>query len=101
MTQFNVVVSVLSMFILLVKSTMYVLHAFLPVLSVFVHSLLIALYAVAVRNQATPDLSDTKVKFLQQSLPWYLSKGCSYASDENYHYCMQARASFAITCVML
>ena len=101
MTQFNVVISVLSMFIMLVKATMYVLHAWLPILSVLVHALLIALYAVGVRNQATPDLSNTNVKNLSRNLPWYLEKGCSYAAQGNHGYCMQARASFAVTCVML
>jgi hypothetical protein len=101
MTQFNVVISVLSMFIMLVKATMYVLHTWLPILSVFVHALLIVLYAIGVRNQATPDLSNTKVKNLSRNLPWYLEKGCSYASAGNHGYCMQARASFAVTCVML
>ena len=101
MTQFNVIISVLSMFILLVKSTMFVLHSFLPILSIVVHAVLVALYAVAVRNQSTPDLSNKKVKFLSKNLPWYLSKGCSYATDANKGYCMQARASFAVTCVIL
>lgn len=101
MTQFNVVCAVLSMFILLVKSTMFVLHGFLPILSVFVHALLVALYAVAVRNQSTPDLSNKTVKHLQKNLPWYLSKGCGFASEANYGYCMQARASFGVTITML
>ena len=101
MTQFNVVISVLSMFILLVKSTMFVLHSFLPIFSCFTHLILLALYALAVRNQATPDLSDTKVPHLSKHLPWYLSNGCSYATGGDHGYCLQARASFAVTCVML
>ena len=101
MTQFNVVVSVLAMFILLVKSVMFVLHSFLPLLSVFVHLLLVALYAVAIRNQATPDLSDKSVPHLSKSLPWYLSKGCGFATEKNKGYCMQARASFGVSIVML
>lgn len=101
MTKFNVVCSVLSMFILLVKSMMFLLKAFIPLLSVFVHALLIALYAVSIRNQATPDLSDKSVPNLSTNLPWYLSKGCSYASDSNKGYCLQARATFASACIML
>lgn len=101
MTQFNVVCAVLSMFTLLVKSVMFVLHGFLPLLSVFVHALLVALYAVALRGQATPDTANKDVPNLQANLPWYLSKGCSYASEKNYGYCMQARASFGVTIVML
>lgn len=101
LTEYNVVISVLSMFILLTKSVMFVLHAFVPVLSVVVHALLIALYAVAVRNQSTPDLSDMNVPDLSRNLPWYLEKGCKYATKGNYGYCMQARGSFGVTITML
>lgn len=99
MTNFNVVISVLSMFILLVKTTMFVMHIFIPLLSLLVHGLLIALYAVSVRNQSAPDMSDPQHP--SPGLPWYLSKGCSGAKPENKGYCMQARASFAVACVML
>ena len=101
MTQFNVVCAILSTFILLVKSTLFVLHGWLPILSVFVHALLLSLYAVALSNQSTPDLSNKNVPRLQKNLPWYLSKGCSFASDKNYGYCMQARAAFGVTIAML
>jgi len=101
MTQFNVIISVLSLFILLVKSMMFVLGTFIPLLSVLIHTVLIALYAVSIRNQATPDLSELNVPHLSRNLPWYLSKGCSYATRKNHGYCMQARASFAVTVVML
>ena len=101
MTQFNVIISVLSVFILLVKSTMFVLHTWLPILSIIIHMILIALFAVSIRNQATPDLSNKDVPHLSSNMPWYLSKGCSYATDKNQHYCMQARASFGISCALL
>ncbi len=101
MTQFNVVCAVLSMFIMLVKVSLFVLHVWLPLISVFAHAVLIVIYAIAVRNQATPDLSNRTVANLSRNLPWYLEKGCKYASSSNYGYCMQARASFAVTCVML
>ena len=99
MTTFNVVVSVLSMFILLIKTTMFVMHIFIPLISLFVHGLLIALYAVSIRNQSAPDMSD--LKHPSPGLPWYLSKGCSGAKEANKGFCMQARASFAVACVML
>lgn len=101
MTEYNVVMSVLSMFVLLVKTAMFVLHAFLPALSVFAHMILIIVYAIGVRNQATPDLSDKNVPHLCKTLPWYLEKGCSSAPQNMKGYCLQARASFAVACVML
>jgi hypothetical protein len=48
------------MFILLVKVVVFVMHLFLPILSVFVHGLMLALFAVSLRNQSTPDMSDPK-----------------------------------------
>jgi len=87
------------MFILLVKTVMYVMHIFLPLVSLLVHGMLVAIYAVSIRNQTAPDMSDpTKPS---PGMPWYLSKGCAKATQANKGYCMQARASFAITCVML
>lgn len=99
MTTFNVVISLLSMFILLVKASMYVLHCFIPALSVLVHALLVALYSVSIYNQSRPDTTD--VNYLSPGLPWYLSKGCSYATPGNHGYCMQARATFAVVIVMM
>lgn len=99
MTQFNVVITILSMFILLAKSSMYVMHIFIPPLSLFTHALLVALYAVSVYNQSAADMSDEDHP--SPGMPWYLSKGCKYATPGNWEYCMQARASFAVTVVML
>lgn len=99
MTTFNVVISLLSMFILLVKASMYVLHCFIPALSVFVHALLVALYCVSIYNQSRPDMTDLEKP--SPGLPWYISKGCSYATPGNHGYCMQARATFAVVIVMM
>lgn len=99
MTIFNVVISVLSMFIMLLKSIMFVLHTWIPLLSAVVHAALVALYAVSVRNQSASDMSDPDKP--SPGLPWYLSKGCGYATKANYSYCMQARASYALTIVMM
>jgi hypothetical protein len=98
-TTFNVVASVLGMFILLVKVVVFVMHLFLPILSVFVHGLMLALFAVSLRNQSTPDMSDPDNP--SPGLPWYVSKGCSYATPPNKGFCMQARASFGVTCTMV
>lgn len=99
MTTYNVVISVLSMFVMLLKAIMFVLHTWIPLLSVLVHAALVAVYAVAVRNQSASDMSDPSKP--SPGLPWYLSKGCSYATKGNHGYCMQARASYALTIVMM
>lgn len=99
MTIYNVVISVLSMFILLLKSIMFVLHTWVPALSAVVHAALVILYAVSIRNQSAADMSDPAKP--SPGLPWYLSKGCGYATPGNHGYCMQARASYAVTIVMM
>lgn len=99
MTIFNVVISVLSMFVLLLKSIMFVLHTWIPLFSALVHAALVAVYAVAIRNQSASDMSDPDKP--SPGLPWYLSKGCSHATPGNHGYCMQARASYALTIVMM
>ncbi|KAK4547107.1 hypothetical protein LTR36_001328 [Oleoguttula mirabilis] len=99
LVQFNIVIAVFSMFVLLVKTTMYILHTWIPLISVFVHILEVSLYAVSVKHQTTPDMSDSDHP--SPGLPWYLSKGCKYAESGNYGFCMQARAAFAVTCVMV
>lgn len=97
--QYNIVISVLSMFLLLVKSVMYTMHAWVPLLSICVHILEIILYAIALRNQSAPDLSDSEHP--NHGLPWMMSKGCKYAEPGNYGFCMQARASYGITIIMM
>lgn len=99
MTTFNVVVSVLGMFILLVKVVLFVMHIFVPLLSLLVHALMLVLYAISLRNQSAPDMSDSDKP--SPGLPWYLSKGCSYATPSNHGFCMQARGAFGVTCAMV
>ncbi|EGP92268.1 unnamed protein product [Zymoseptoria tritici ST99CH_1A5] len=97
-TTFNVVISLLSLFILLVKSSLYVMHVFIPAASVLLHAALFSLYCVSIYNQSRPDLSDLEHRI--NGLPWYLSKGCSYATPGNKGYCLQARGTFAVTVIM-
>jgi len=99
-TNYNVVIVVLSMFILLVKGVMYVLHVFPPILSVAVHAILIALYTVSVDYQASSDTTDPEHP--QNGPPWYITKSCSVTKNKHLvEYCKQAKASFACTCAML
>ncbi|KAK0252500.1 hypothetical protein B0A54_05758 [Friedmanniomyces endolithicus] len=99
MVQFNIAIAVLSMFLLLAKATLYLLHIYLPVISAFISIVEVAIYAVSLKSQSTPDHSDPA--HIISGLPWYLSKGCSYADPANYGFCMQARAVYAVTCVMI
>ena len=99
-TDYNVVIIVLSMFILLVKATMYMLHVFPPILSAIVHAGLIILYTVSIDYQASSDTTDPDHP--QHGAPWYITKSCSVTHQKNnINYCKQAKSSFACTCIML
>ncbi len=98
-TNYNVIISVLSMFILLVKGILYVVHIFPPILSLFVHAGLAALYAVSIYGQAGKDMSDPKHP--QPGAPWYITKSCSVAGTRAVRdFCQQAKGSFAVAVMM-
>lgn len=99
-TNYNLVVAVLSMFFLLVKGTMYMLHVLPPVVSAVLHSILATIYAVAVAFQASSDTTDPHR--LQNGPPWYITKSCSVTHDKSLvGYCQQAKATFACFVTML
>ena len=78
----------------------YILHVWPPILSAVVHASLAALFAVSISYQAAPDMSDPQHP--QPGAPWYITKSCSVAHDKNnIHYCKQAKAAFACSCVIL
>jgi hypothetical protein len=88
------------MFIMLVKSIMYMLHVFPPILSAFIHAGLIVLYSISVDYQSSSDTTDPDHP--QHGAPWYITKSCSVTHKKNnIGYCKQAKASFACTCAML
>lgn len=87
------------MFMLLVKLLMFVLHIWVPLLSVIANVILVALWTVSVYGQAGPDYSDPEHP---SAAAWYITKSCSYAAPSgNYGYCMEAKGSFAATVLML
>ena len=98
LTSFNVAISVLSTFILLVKAVMFVLHIWYPILGTVVNAVITALWIVSIYGQAGPDHSDSKHP---SNVPWYITKSCSYAKPSgNEHYCLMAKGTFAVTVVM-
>jgi hypothetical protein len=99
LTDFNVAVSVLSMFILLVKASMFILHIWYPILGTLSNLAIVVLWAVSLYGQMGPDHSDPRYP---SNIAWYISKSCSYARPSgNYKYCLQAKGAFATTVVML
>lgn len=87
------------MFMLLVKVTMFVMHIWVPLLSIVVNVILVPLWTVSMYGQAGPDYSDPAYP---SSVAWYIAKSCSYATPSgNYGNCLQAKGSFAATVIML
>ncbi|EAU36427.1 predicted protein [Aspergillus terreus NIH2624] len=99
-TNFNLVISVVSVFFLIVKAPVHVLRIWYPILSVIVHAGLVAIYIVSARGQAGSDMSDPQHP--QPGPPWYITKSCSVAKfPSNVSYCRQAKALFAFTIIIL
>lgn len=98
LTSFNVAISVLSTFILLVKAVMFVLHIWYPILGTVVNAIITVLWIVSIYGQSGPDHSDPEHP---SSVAWYIRKSCSYARPSgNEHYCLMAKGTFAVTVVM-
>ncbi|MCJ1409141.1 hypothetical protein MMC19_003219 [Ptychographa xylographoides] len=93
-TTYNVIIAVLSMFIMLVKTVMFITATFPPLASAVVHATIAALYAVSIDQQAASDYSDP---LHPSKFPWYLTRSCNAPVNPNLHgYCQQAQASFAV-----
>ena len=97
-TNFNVVVAVLSVFLLLCKGIMLICSVFHPLISLAIHATLTALWAVAIHNQAAPDTSDPTRP--QPGAPWYITKSCGPpVNPDLLGYCKQAKAAFAVSVI--
>ncbi|MCJ1462179.1 hypothetical protein MMC07_000779 [Pseudocyphellaria aurata] len=99
-TKFNVIIAVLSVFLLLIKGIMFITHVFDPIVSAILHAVLVALYAISLHAQAGSDMSDPKHP--QPGAPWYITKSCGAPVNPNVKgYCQQAKGAFAITILLI
>ncbi|KAK3388163.1 hypothetical protein B0T20DRAFT_110772 [Sordaria brevicollis] len=99
LTNFNVAISVVSLFVLLVKMIMIIMKFFYPILGLVVSLALTALYIVSVYGQAGPDYADPEHP---SPVPWYIAKSCSVARPWNAEKnCMIAKGAFAATIYLL
>jgi hypothetical protein len=86
------------MFILLVKTVMFILHIWYPLLGVITNAALTAMWVVSMYGQMGPDHSDPRYP---SNIAWYITKSCSYAdASGNHHYCIMAKGTFATTVLM-
>jgi hypothetical protein len=99
MTKYDLVISVLSMFILLLKATLVPMHVFYPIFSFVIHGLEIGLWGYSLYGQTSSDTLDPKGR---RNAPWYITKSCNVAYNKsNVGYCEQAKASFYVSIIML
>ncbi|KAH7109063.1 hypothetical protein B0J11DRAFT_238701 [Dendryphion nanum] len=100
MTNYNLVIGVVCMFFYLIKVTLWLLHVFFPIMSLILHSALLALWAYSIYMQTAPDTIDPKR--INNGPPWYITKNCNIVSDKFVRaYCMQAKSAFAVSVCML
>ncbi|TGO88837.1 hypothetical protein BPOR_0139g00110 [Botrytis porri] len=96
---FNIGISVLTMFIQLCKVVMFIMHIWFPLLSTIINGLLTVCWIVSIYGQAGPDHTDPDHP---SNVAWYIAKSCSYAAPSgNEHYCQMAKGTFAVTVFMM
>ncbi|RCI13221.1 hypothetical protein L249_0286 [Ophiocordyceps polyrhachis-furcata BCC 54312] len=99
LTSFNVAISIVSLFFLLIKLIGYIMRTWYPVFAIFANIALVVLYAVSVYGQVGPDYADARY---QASAAWYFRQGCGLAKQyDKYQACQIAQASLAITLLLL
>ncbi|KAF4591986.1 hypothetical protein GQ602_002285 [Ophiocordyceps camponoti-floridani] len=99
LTSFNVAISIVSLFFLLIKLIAHIMKTWYPVFAVFINAALAVLYAVSVYGQVGPDYADARY---HTPAVWYLRQGCGLAKEYGkYQACQIAQASLAVTLLLL
>jgi hypothetical protein len=101
LTNFNVAVSVVVLFFLLVKMICFIMKVWYPLLATFVNSGLVAIWAVSVYGQMGPDYADARYP---SPMAWYIRQGCGIAEpygNGTVRLCMMAKGTFAVSVYML
>lgn len=87
------------MFILLIKAVLFIMHMWIPLVSLIINIIVTALWCISVYGQAGPDYSDPEHP---SKVAWYITKSCKYAeASGNKHNCTMAKGSFAASVLML
>ncbi|KAG8408911.1 hypothetical protein J3459_010799 [Metarhizium acridum] len=99
LTDFNVAISVISLFFLLSKLISHIMKLWYPIVAVFINSALVALYTVSTYGQIGPDYADARYP---SPAAWYFRQGCGLAQRYGkYRACQVAQGSLFITLYML
>ncbi|KAH6609341.1 hypothetical protein Trco_002687 [Trichoderma cornu-damae] len=98
-TDYNVAISIISLFFLLTKLIAVIMRIWYPILSTVASIALIVLYSVSVYGQVGPDYTDPRYP---APAAWYFRYGCDMARPYGqYTNCQIAQASLFITLYML
>ncbi|KAK3335345.1 hypothetical protein B0T19DRAFT_452287 [Cercophora scortea] len=99
LTNFNVAISVVSLFSLLSKMIATIMKVYYPIIGLVANLGLTAIYTVSVYGQAGPDYADPKHP---SPVAWYIRMSCDVAKPYNaVGNCQMAKASFAVTVLMM
>ncbi|KAG5961847.1 hypothetical protein E4U58_004096 [Claviceps cyperi] len=99
LTDFNVAISILSLFFLLAKLVSFLMKLWVPLLATVVNCAMVALYIVSTYGQIGPDYADVRYP---APAAWYFRQGCDLARRYGkYRTCQIAQASLFITLYML
>lgn len=98
-TNFNVAISIISLFFLLGKLTAFIMRVWYPIFATFINVSMVALYTVCVYGTIGPDYTDSRYP---APAAWYYRIGCDIAKPYGkYKSCMIARYSLVIGVYML
>lgn len=99
MTDFNVAISIISLFFLLSKLIAFIMKCWFPILAAFINIAMVTLYTVSVYGQIGPDYADARYP---APAAWYFRYGCNLAKPYGkYKSCRVAQGSLGVTFYML
>lgn len=99
LTNFNVAVSVISLFVLIAKMIAVIMHLWYPVVALFFNVALTALYTTSVYGQMGPDYADSNHP---SPIAWYIAKPCTAAANQSVQKsCRTAKGTYAATIIFL
>lgn len=101
LTNFNVAISVLSLFVLVAKLIGFIMRVWTPIVGVFFSLAMSILYTVSVYGQMGPDYYDP---LRPSPIAWYIRYGCWPAEgfqNDAVRSCRLAKGTFATTVIQL
>ena len=99
LTDMNVAISIISLFVFIAKLVLIIMRHWYPILSTFIHGSLAILYIVSMYGQMGPDHLDERYP---SNIAWYIRMSCDVAKEYGSEkYCKMAKGTFAATVYMV